>query len=101
MNPTRINEISVQVRIKRQGAYQFVSGVDVEQDSAVLHGTLYSTGPQGLGNRCQRDHTLSATLCQHITLHLLATRLGHVGTVVHHKDGLVRHREHLWLAHLQ
>lgn len=82
-------------------AHQLVLWVNVVQDSAVLHGTLHSTGPKGLGNRCQRDKTLTATLCQHVTLHLLATRLCHVRTVVHHKDCLVRHREHLWLAQLQ
>lgn len=86
---------------QKQEADQFVPWINIVEDPAVLHGALHSTGPQGLGHRGQRNNPLSSTLCQHVTLHLLATWLCHVGTVVHHKDRLVRHREHLRFANLQ
>lgn len=75
----------------KQEADQFVPGVNIVEDAAVLHGAFHSTGPQGFGHRGQGNDPLRSTLCQHVTFHLLATGLGHVRTVVHHEDRLVRH----------
>lgn len=83
---------------KKQVTDQFVNWINIIEDPAVFHGALHCTGPQGLRHRSQRNKPLSSTLGHHITLHLLATRLCHVGTVVHHKYSLVRHREHLLFA---
>lgn len=85
--------------MKNNRANQFVLWINIIEYSAVFHGALHRTGPQGFGHRGQRNNPLCSTLCQHITLHLLATGLSHVGTVVDHKDSLVCHWEHLHFFH--
>lgn len=85
----------------KKEANHFVLWIDVVEDPAVLHRALHSTGPERLGHRGQRNDPLSSALCQHITLHLLTTRLCHVGTVIHHKDSLVGHPKHLHFGDLQ
>lgn len=94
-NPDRLYSVLKQTRppgnarLWDGGTYQFLEGVNIVEDAAVLHGALHSTGPQGLGHWGQRDHALTTAFCQHVTLHLLPTGLCHVRAVVDHEGRLV------------